>query len=378
VPTAIAKITEAIAEGRISQEEIDARCRKLLHLKAWAGLDRDRPIELKNLYQDLNDGRARAMMNEVVASSMTLLTNRDSIVPLRGLSGQRIASLVVGDAGGTVFQRTLSRYAPIDHFTLQESFTESDAMALMTELKGYDRVIISIHGLNSKRVQNYGVTPLMLNLINGISENSKTIVNVFGNPYALARMPGLENADAVLFAFERNDVSEHYAAQAIFGGIGVSGTLPVTANRNFPLGMGLITAKIRMAYGVPEQVGMSSEGLTGIDSLVKKALDAKAAPGAQVLVAKDGMVVYEHTFGHHTYDPERAVEWNDVYDLASITKVTASLASFMTLVDSGQVAVDDKVSDHLLHLKLTNKKDITFRDMLAHMDTPATPLNRSA
>jgi len=366
VPTAIAKITAAIAEGRISQAEIDARCRKLLHLKAWAGLDKYRPIELKNLYEDLNDGRARAVMNEVVAASMTLLINRDSIVPIRNLSDQRIASVVVGDAGGTVFQRTLSRYAPIDHFTLQQSFTEGDAKALMKELEGYGRVIVSIHGLSSKRAQNYGVTPLLLNLVNSISQKSKTIVNVFGNPYALARMPGLENADAVLFSFEKNAESEHYAAQAIFGGIGVSGTLPVTANRNFPLGMGMITKKIRMAYGVPEQVGMSAKGLAKIAPIVKKAISEKAMPGAQVLVAKDGMVVYEQTFGTHTYEDKRAVEWNDIYDLASITKVAASLASFMTLVDKHGVDVDDKVSDHLKHLKFTNKKSITFRDMLAH------------
>lgn len=366
VPTAIAKITEAIAQGRITQEEIDARCRKLLHLKAWAGLDRYRPIELKNLHADLNDGRARAMMNEVVAASMTLLINRDNILPLRGLDEGRIASVVVGDAGGTVFQRTLSRYAPIDHFTLQDTFTEGDAMGLLSALEGYDRVIISIHGLNSRRTQNYGVTPLLLNLVNSIAQKSKAIVNVFGNPYALARMPGLENADAVLFAFERNDVSELYAAQAIFGGIGVSGTLPVTANRNFPLGMGVTTKKIRLAYGVPEQAGIRADGLLRIDSIVNDAIAAKAMPGAQVLVAKDGMVVYEKGFGHHTYDGGRAVEWNDVYDLASITKVAASLASFMTLVDERKLTVDDKVSDHLKHLRFTNKKDITFRDMLAH------------
>jgi len=366
VPTAIAKITEAIAEGRITQEEIDKRCRKLLHLKAWAGLDRYRPIELKNLHADLNDSRASAVMNEVVAASMTLLINRKSIVPLRDLATDRIASLVVGDAGGTVFQRTLSRYAPIDHFTLQHSFTDSDAKAMMKELEGYDRVVISIHGLTSKRAQNYGVTPLLLNLVNSIAQKSKTVVNVFGNPYALAWMTGLENTDAVLFSFERNSVSEHYAAQAIFGGIGVSGTLPVTANRNFPLGMGVTTQKIRMAYGVPEQVGMSAKILERIAPIVKKAISEKAMPGAQVLVAKDGMVVYEQTFGTHTYEERRAVEWNDIYDLASITKVAASLASFMTLVDEGKVEVDDKLSEHLKHLKFTNKKDITFRDMLAH------------
>lgn len=366
VPTAIAKITEAIAEGRITQDEIDKRCRKLLHLKAWAGLDKYRPIELQNLHADLNDSRTSAVMNEVVAASMTLLINRKSIVPLLDLATERIASLVIEDAGGTVFQRTLSRYAPIDHFTLQKNYADSEVTDMIDTLATYDKVIISIHGLNAKRAQSYGVTPLLLKLLNGIIPNSKTIVNVFGNPYALSAMPGLEKADAVLFSFEKSNVAEHYAAQAIFGGIGVNGTLPVTANRSFTLGMGVTTKKIRMAYGVPEQVGMSAKVLERIAPIVKKAISEKAMPGAQVLVAKDGMVVYEQTFGTHTYEEKRAVEWNDIYDLASITKVAASLASFMSLVDEGKVDVDDKVSDHLKHLKFTNKKDITFRDMLAH------------
>ncbi|MCF8258110.1 MAG: serine hydrolase, partial [Flavobacteriales bacterium] len=366
VPRAMDEICHAVAIGRITQEEIDARCRKLLHLKAWAGLDRYRPIELKGLYGDLKDGRAKAMMNEVVAASLTLLTNRDSIVPIRGLSDQRIASLVVGDAGGTVFQHTLSRYAPIDHFTLQKNYADSEAVAIIDTLAGYDRVIVSLHGLTAKRSDKYGVTDGLLNLINAVASQSRTVVNVFGNPYALSLMPGLENADAVLFSFENSDVSQHCAAQAIFGGIAVSGTLPVTANRIFPLGMGVRTAKIRMAYGLPEQAGLSAKGLERIAPIVQRAMAEKAMPGAQVLVARNGMVVYEQTFGTHTYEGKRAVEWNDLYDLASITKVAASLASFMTLVDDGKVKVDDKVSAHLTQLKFTNKKDINFRDMLAH------------
>ena len=106
--------------------------------------------------------------------------------------------------------------------------------------------------------------------------------------------------------------------------------------------------------------------LSRIDSLTFDAIAKKATPGAQVLVAKIGVVVYEKSFGHHTYEEKRPVESDDVYDLASITKIAASLSSFMKLVDEGLVSVDDKVSHHLTELKNTNKKDITFRDMLAH------------
>jgi beta-N-acetylhexosaminidase len=366
VPTAIKKIREAVDQGRISQTEIDARCKKVLHAKAWAGLDRYRPIDLRNLYADLNDSKAKAMMNEVVAASITLLTNKGSIIPLKSIDDKRIASLVIGDPGGTIFQRTLSRYAPIDHFTLLKNHTDSEAQTVVAELAGYDHVIISLHGLTSKRPEGYGVTEKMLNLINTIGARSRTVVNVFGNPYALALMPGLEFADAVLLSFEKNDASERYAAQAIFGGVGLKGRLPITANSIFGLGSGLNTEKIRFAYGEPSQAGMDARVLNRIDSIVNKAITEKAIPGGQVLVARNGMVVFERMYGHHTYEKARPVEWNDLYDIASVTKVAASLAAFMTLVDSGKVSVDDKVSDHLYQLRFTNKKDINFRDMLAH------------
>jgi beta-N-acetylhexosaminidase len=366
VPTAIRQIREAVNEGRITQEEIDVSCRKVLAAKAWAGLDKYRPINLKNLYEHLNDNRANAVMNEVVAASMTLLRNEGDIIPLRNLNASRIASLVIGDSGGITFQRTLSRYAPIDHFTLNRGFSEAEAIAIVDTLTSYDRVIVSLNGLNSRRNDNYGITPVILNIINMVNDHAEVVVNVFGNPYALARMPGLENVEAVLFSYEKNEVSEQYAAQAIFGGIGVTGRLPVTANRSFPLGMGVNTLKTRLAFGVPEQMGMDSKKLTRIDTIVKEAIDGKAAPGAQVLVVKNGMVVMEKTYGHHSYEGKREVQWNDIYDIASITKVAASLASFMTLVDSGKVSVDDRLSEHLPHLKFTNKKDIKLRDMLSH------------
>lgn len=366
VPTAMKKIREAVDQGRISQAEIDSRCKKVLHSKAWAGLDRYRPIDIKNLYADLNDSKAKAMMNEVVAASITLLSNKGNIIPIKEVEKKRLASLVVGDPGGTIFQRTLSRYAPVDHFTLLKNHTDNDALSVVAELVKYDHVIISIHGLTSKRTDNYGVTQQLLNLISTIGTKARIVVNVFGNPYALSLMPGLENADAVLFSFDKNDASQHHAAQAIFGGIGVKGRLPITANRNFALGAGLDTEKIRFAYGEPSQAGMDASVLNRIDGIMKKAITEKATPGGQVLVARNGMVVFERMYGHHTYEGKRPVEWNDIYDIASVTKVAAALAAFMTLVDSGKVDVDDKVSEHLPHLKFTNKKDISFRDMLAH------------
>lgn len=365
VPKAMQLIRKAVEEGRITQKEIDERCRKVLNAKAWFGLHHYRPVKVEGLVEDLNNGSAKAMLNELTASSLTLLFNKNAF-PVRTDDGKRTASLVFGDGADNRFQQMLSRYAQIAHYNMDESTSQAERFRILDELKDHDRVILSIHGLSSRRSQNYGIDQTHLDVINELSYSTDLVINVFGNPYALSRLPGLEHAAALLFSFSQTDESEEFAAQAIFGGVAVSGRLPVTANRNFRVGDGVNSAKTRLGFTEPWQVGLDDQRLKDIDDIVKEAIDSKAIPGAQVLVARNGMVVYERQFGHHTYETERAVESDDVYDLASITKVAASLPAFMKLVDDGEVSVDDKVSDHVSRLRNTNKKNITFRDMLAH------------
>ena len=364
VPKAMELIRKKVEDGTVLQSDIDTRCRKVLEAKAWFGLDEYKPVELQNLTAELNNSRAKAVHNELVANSLSLLVNKNA-VPIKNLESN-IASLVFADDADNEFQRTLSKYAPIDHFQLKRGEEPQTRFNLLSQLKTYDKVILSIHDMSSRRSKNYGVTQDLLDVIAELSFSTELIINVFGNPYSLARIPGLEHANGLLFSYAQTDVSEQMAAQAIMGGIGVSGKLPVTANEKFKEGTGVVTKKTRLAFGEPAQVGLDESILTKIDSLTLDAIEKKATPGAQVLVAKNGIVVYDKNFGHHTYEEKRPVRSDDAYDLASITKISASLVSFMKLVDEGLVSVDDKVSKHLPELKITNKKDITFRDMLAH------------
>lgn len=365
VPKAMELIRKMVEEGKVSQEDIDARCKKVLHAKAWFGLDDYKPVEIENLTEDLNNSQARSVLNRLTVSSLSLLINKNAL-PIKELADKRIASLVYGEESGNPFQETLSKYASVDHFQLSDKTAQTERFNILNQLKKSDKVILSLHNMSSRRSKNYGVTQGMLDAIAELSFSTELIINVFGNPYSLSRISGLEHANALLFSFEQTDVSERMAAQAIFGGIAVSGKLPVTANRMFREGDGVKSKKTRLAFGEPAEVGLDEKILSRIDSLTLDAIEAKATPGAQVLVAKDGVVVYEKNFGHHTYEAKKPVKSSDVYDLASITKVAASLSAFMQLVDEGKLSVDDKVSEHLPELKSTNKKNIIFRDMLAH------------
>jgi CubicO group peptidase (beta-lactamase class C family) len=117
---------------------------------------------------------------------------------------------------------------------------------------------------------------------------------------------------------------------------------------------------------VPEELGINSSDLKPIDSLVNDAILKKAIPGCVVYLAKDGKVFYNKPFGYFNYDSARKVRNSDVYDLASITKVAATTPSLMMLYDKKKINISDRLSKYLPEIVKTNKKKITFKEILAH------------
>lgn len=366
VPTAMRKIREAVDQGKTTQAEVDRRCRKVLETKAWAGLDKYAPVRLANLVEDLNDNHAVGVNNSLIRASITTLINENNSIPLKTDASKKYASVVINQIGGNAFQETLSRYTHFDEFQIFSKAESSRYKEVARMIKDHDVVVVSIVSKSSRRSKNYGITQNMLELINSIPEEKTLIISLFGNPYMLSRVPGFEKADALLLGYKNSELADRNMAQAIMGGIGTSGHLPVTANRTYRAGDGIITAKTRLGWAAGSEVGMDSKILNYVDSITLDAISEKATPGAQVMVSKDGMIFYDKQFGHHTYDGKREVEKGDLYDLASITKIASSLLAFMRLVDEGKISIDDKLEDHLPGLKLTNKGKISFRDMLAH------------
>jgi beta-glucosidase-like glycosyl hydrolase/CubicO group peptidase (beta-lactamase class C family) len=366
VPKALDSLLHAVDSGLVSQADIDARCRKVLMAKAWAGLDRYRPIDTKNLYEDLTTAEAKGLREEMISKSLTLLTNRDSIVPLRPAPADTLACVVMGGKEGNAFQEMLGRYWPTKDLIIPMDMKSEEVDTLLKRLERYRTVVIALEGTNSKRPQNYGITAMADSLMARICRSHPTVVATFGIPYLIGNLSCANYARALVAAYELNATTEGYAAQLIMGGIGAEGTLPVTVSDRWKRGTGLRTKATRIGYGTPYQRGMDAETLKGIDRIMDQAIADRAAPGAQILVVRDGMVVYERNMGTHMYDAKRPVRPTDLYDLASVTKVSATLPAFMQLVDQGKVKLDDQVSDHLQRLWATDKSEMTFREMLAH------------
>jgi len=367
VKTTIEEVKKALSNKEITQEEIDRRVKKVLAAKYWLGMDKMQPIETENLIADLNNPEATHLVRQLTEASLTLLRNKDDMLPIQNLEKQRIAALAIGTKDFTAFQKGLRRYGEVDTLFLPPNATIWEMEALKKKLEDYTLVIAGVHKLQLRAGNNFGITAEMNLFLKDLIRNKPTVVAVFGNVYSLGKFEKLAEAHIVIAAYQETDLAQDVASQLIFGGVGAKGKLPVTVSNDFKLGDGMSTSGgKRMSYASPEAVGLDSRDFDRIQELVEEAISQKAIPGAQVLVAKEGKVIYHRAFGHHTYDEEEEVKITDLYDLASLTKISTSLAAFMKLKGEGKFDETRTLGEYLPMARGTDKEGLLYSDILTH------------
>ncbi|MEL7425955.1 MAG: serine hydrolase, partial [Bacteroidota bacterium] len=241
----------------------------------------------------------------------------------------------------------------------------SEEENLMSRLAEEDLVIVSLHNMSRSSRKNFGLQPSVLQFLRRLEAEKDVILVVFGNPYSLRFF---DDMDVVLEAYNEDEITQDKAAQAIFGAISINGRLPVTASERSRYNAGVTTSPaFRLGYTVPENVGMNSDTLRYyVDQLVKEAIADRATPGGVVLVARHRKIVLHEAYGHHTYRKRQRVREDDIYDLASITKIAATTTALMDLVQKGQLDLDKTLGDYLPELRNTNKDQLSIREILAH------------
>lgn len=367
IPKAIAEIKNAIKEKKISQKEIDERCKKVLASKKWLGLDQYAPIELDGLIEDLNTTEAQFLNRRLIEGALTVVNNNQNLLPLKKLDTLKVATLSMGAGSVTDFQRMVENYVSADHYSISSHTTPEMMAALKESLQDYNLIILGLHSMGYRPGNIIRYTPEMLEFIRNVSAQTTTVSTLFINPYLIDKIEGISNADGLILAYQDNKHVQELSAQLIFGGIGATGKLPVTVNNDYKYGHGIqVNPSGRLKYTLPVETGLDSDKLKKIDTLVYEALEKEAIPGCQVLVAKDGKVVFQKSYGYHSYDQDIPVENSHLYDLASLTKVSAALAALMKLFDEGKINLDGKLGDYLPEYKNTNKNELTFREMLTH------------
>lgn len=362
VPVAIAKFTEAYNNGVLTQERLEYSVKKILAYKFRVGLNKYKPIDLKNLYYDLNGPEYDDLNYKLYESAVTVIKNDEQLMPIQNLENENIAYVKMGDADEKGFTEILQKYAPITEI-------KEDTLKLLTgRLKNYSTVIVGFHKADGAW-KNHSFTATELTWLDSIAKNKRVILATFVKPYGLAQIKNYKNIESVIVGYQNNTIAQTVTAEIIFGALGAKGKLPVSIGNAYAVNYGMTTNTLnRLGFTTPGNVGMDPVKLSQIDAIAKKAIDGKMAPGMQILAARHGKVFYQKSFGYHTYDEKSKVKVRDldIYDVASLTKILSTLPNLMQLYDQGKVNLDAKLGDLLMEFSETDKADITLKDMLLH------------
>lgn len=364
VPGELAAIKQALADGTLTQETIDERCKKLLRFKYALGLNQPQQVNMTNIVADVNSTEATVLKRKLCAATITVVRNTKNLLPLHNLESRRIAVVTMGNENGTqsMFQRRCANYAETAAYDLRG---DQSAAELVDELKKhqYNCVIISLDQPSEAQVKNAKYIA---------SHCRNVVVAVMSKPERLDEVGSLladSYVNASLVAYESSFTAEDYLAQTIFGGSDAVGVLPVavkTGKEDLKPGTGYHYKAERLGYTIPAEVGLKSNLLAKIDSVCNYGVSQRAFPGCQVVVVRHGKVVCNRAYGEIDFNSGIPVTVNTLFGLASVSKATGTLSCVMKCYDDGKFGLSDKASDYIPGLKDTNKEDLTFRDLLYH------------
>jgi beta-N-acetylhexosaminidase len=365
LPAAFNKIKGAVESGQIQMVDLDARVKKILKAKFWVGLNNYKPIELAGLGNDLNSKKANDLKTELFEQAVTIIKNQDNLLPFINLDTTTFASVAISAESNNEFQKTLSQYAPFRHFAIPfKPASDKDIAWVLEEAAKYKVVVVSVHDMNSRGDRNYGVSPATIAFINQLRQKTKVVVVGFGNPYGMKLYDGVPN---LVCGYEDDPASLRVVPQILFGALPAKGKLPVSVSYEQKVDAGIQTERLgRVSFGTPESVGMNSQKLEEIGRIVQEGISNRAFPGCQVLVARKGKVIYNKNFGTLRYDYYEPVNEQTLYDIASMTKVSATLQALMMLNERGAVDLNEKASTYLPEMRGTNKENLLVSDILMH------------
>lgn len=362
VPQSIAKLKEAIAAGRLSWADIEFHCKKVLMAKYQYGLADLKPINTANITADLNKDVNR-MRKLIAENALTVLKKTDAMYfPLQAKADSAKTDVVyvsIGTSSDNAFAtRMRADYnADVVYFDYKQDATKIASLLAQIN-KQYKKVIIGIHGYNRQPVNNFGISKNAVDLVTQLQQKTKAITFIFGNPYAAKNWCAAKN---LVLCYEDDSIVQNTAIDLLQGKIAAQGKLPVTVCEQYKYGSG-----IAFKATDPRTNFLDVARLAVIDDITNDAINKGATPGAVVLVAKDGKIVYHKAYGNYTYDKTEAVNKESIFDMASVTKICATTISIMRLYDEGKLDLKKKLGNYLPWVVGSNKEHLTIENILLH------------
>ena len=354
IDASIKVISKAIKKNKALASRLDQSVKKILAVKYDAGLWKNKFIDTDNLISRLHTPEADLLKLKLAEASVTVVQNDAGIIPIQKIDDRSFVSISLGEGTKNEFTHYLSKYDGFKHYSVKAL---SDTLGLSTLVKYKDIIVIGLFPGSSSWLKDVS------GLINGLPKE-RVIICSFGNPMDLSYF---EEIPTLIAAYSDEQGIPQAAAEVIFGGIGAQGKLSIKISDSLTVGKSIKTKAIqRFAYSLPEDAGMNSTTLKRIEPIAQEAISIGATPGCHILVARNGKVIYEKSFGSLSYDNKIPVSDETIYDLASVTKVSATLQTVMYMHEKGMIDINKKASVYLPELKGSNKEDFIIKDILTH------------
>ncbi|WP_244278808.1 serine hydrolase domain-containing protein [Pedobacter suwonensis] len=307
--------------------------------------------------QDHTANEKKLAIANAIANTTVLLNNQDGIIPLKSLAKKNIASVSLGFAYSNVFDSLANKYDKVTSFSTNSYKDSLNLNDLEDDLKYFNTILVAIDDQQVTKAR-------YINFINSISKNKQVIVSFFGNG------PGLKSFDLlrspIIWTSQNNADAAAIVPQYIFGGMAASNKLTTAYSARYTMGSGFTTTATRLKYTVPEDAGLNANNLKEIDAIAAEAIAQKATPGLVVLVAKDGKVIFNKAYGNHTYDSNVPDKVTDIFDLASVTKITATTPAVMRLFEEGKLKLDTNIGAYIPKARTTPMNNIQVREVMLH------------
>ena len=351
-------IVDSYYAGNISEERLSKSVKKILSLKAKSGLHNYKEIKTKNILEKVNTPKDSLLYSKAIESAITLVKNTKEAMPLS--ANKKYLHVSFGKNNNSeYFTNKMGMYVDIERFN-------SDDYSLLHKKTNYDAIIITYHGSSSSPYASNIIPDDVVDKIDNISKTNNVILNLFLNPYSLNSFTSIDNFESIIISYQNNMISQEISADLMFGVRTFKGRIPVS-NNFFNVNHGLtFTKKQILGFSRPAYEGFNSRKLQYLDSIAIRSIDSMIAPGIQMLVSKNGKVIYNKSFGYHTYEKKVKLENSHVFDLSSITKIIATMPLVLQEYDKGELNLNTKLSDLFPKKRLKDKAQIPLREMLSH------------
>ena len=360
IKKAVKKMKRAFKQGKYDEARLAHSVKKILKAKYKVGLATPQEVPLDGIIDDINTPKDNYLIHKAMGEALSLIQDK-GVLPLP--EKEVIGFLSLGDVDGEAFYKALSKERSLERINFS-----GDLPAVKQAVKNLKTIVVGFHRSNASPWKASNFTSNERMLLAELTKSHQVVLVPFVKPYALSKLNNLEDFQAILVAYQNNTEAQLQAANVLVGKQAVRGKLPVSIHPAFPAGTGIQRAlpSVVLEEATPLSVGINPKKLEALDELANITLDSLMAPGFQLLAARHGKIFYHKAFGHHRYDKKQAVQLTDVYDVASLTKILATLPLLMQEVDQGKMHFDSTLGELSSRFVGTNKANLSFKEVLSH------------